>query len=159
MIQENISLKPYNTFGIDVKAKRFIQANSVLELTQIIQDFPNESYFILSGGSNMLLTRDIEDLVIKLNLKGINTVEENDDFILVEASASEVWHDFVLWTLARNYGGLENLSLIRACRNYTHSKYWSLWCRDKRQHDSLQSTEYKNIGNSRIYKCTMSIRL
>lgn len=112
MIQENISLKPYNTFGIDVKAKRFIQANSVLELTQIIQDFPNESYFILSGGSNMLLTRDIEDLVIKLNLKGINTVEENDDFILVEASASEVWHDFVLWTLARNYGGLENLSLI-----------------------------------------------
>lgn len=112
MIQENISLKPYNTFGIDVLAKRFVQANSIGELTQIIQTTPGQDYFILSGGSNMLLTQDIEALVIKLNLKGIEIVAENDDFILVEAMASEVWHDFVQWTLARDFGGLENLSLI-----------------------------------------------
>ena len=112
MIQENISLKPYNTFGIDVKAHRFVQANSIEDLTQIIQAYPNQAYFILSGGSNMLLTQDIAELVIKLNIKGIDIVDENDDFVWIEANASEIWHDFVQWTLARDYGGLENLSLI-----------------------------------------------
>lgn len=112
MIQENVSLKPYNTFGLDVQAKRFVQANTLTELTTIIQSTPGQEYFILSGGSNMLLTQDIEDLVIKLNIKGVEIVEENDDFVWIEANASEVWHDFVQWTLARDYGGLENLSLI-----------------------------------------------
>ncbi|MDM1408154.1 UDP-N-acetylmuramate dehydrogenase [Myroides sp. DF42-4-2] len=112
MIQENISLKPYNTFGIDVLAKRFTQINSIEALKQLIQSTPNQEYFVLSGGSNMLLTQDIEALVIKLNLKGITIVEEKEDFVVVEACASEVWHDFVQWTLARDFGGLENLSLI-----------------------------------------------
>ena len=112
MIQENISLKPYNTFGLDVQAKRFTQVNSLLELRNLIQTYPNEPYFILSGGSNMLLTRDIEQLVIKLNIKGIEVIKEEEDFVWVESQASEVWHDFVQWTLARDYGGLENLSLI-----------------------------------------------
>ncbi|MGG5505236.1 MULTISPECIES: UDP-N-acetylmuramate dehydrogenase [unclassified Myroides] len=112
MIQENVSLKPYNTFGLDVKAKRFVQVNTHTELTTIIQSTPGEDYFILSGGSNMLLTQDLDNLVIKLNIKGIEIVEESDDFIWIEANASEVWHDFVQWTLARDYGGLENLSLI-----------------------------------------------
>ncbi|WP_413512727.1 UDP-N-acetylmuramate dehydrogenase [Myroides odoratus] len=112
MIQENISLKPYNTFGIDVKAKRFIEVSSLAELKDLIQATPGEDYFVLSGGSNMLLTQDIDPLVIKLNLKGIQVIEEHDDFILIEAKASEVWHDFVQWTLAKDYGGLENLSLI-----------------------------------------------
>lgn len=112
MIQENISLKPYNTFGLDVQAKRFTQVNSLLELRNLIQTYPNEPYFILSGGSNMLLTRDIEQLVIKLNIKGIEVIKEEEDFVWVESQASEIWHDFVQWTLARDYGGLENLSLI-----------------------------------------------
>ncbi|MDM1045349.1 UDP-N-acetylmuramate dehydrogenase [Myroides sp. 1354] len=112
MIQENISLKPYNTFGLDVQAKRFTQVNSLLELRNLIQTYPNEPYFILSGGSNMLLTRDVEQLVIKLNIKGIEVIKEDEDFVWVESQASEVWHDFVQWTLARDYGGLENLSLI-----------------------------------------------
>ncbi|WP_158961296.1 UDP-N-acetylmuramate dehydrogenase [Myroides fluvii] len=112
MIQENISLKPFNTFGLDVQAKRFAQVSSLSALQHLIQSFPNEPYFVLSGGSNMLLTHDIEQLVIKLNIKGIRIVEENEDFVWVESQASEIWHDFVLWTLERDYGGLENLSLI-----------------------------------------------
>lgn len=112
MIQENISLKPYNTFGIDVQAKRFTQVNAIPALKQLIQTFPDEPYFILSGGSNMLLTQDIEQLVIKLNIKGIEIIKEDEAFVWVESQASEVWHDFVQWTLARDYGGLENLSLI-----------------------------------------------
>lgn len=112
MIQENISLKPYNTFGIDVKAKRFITVSSLAELKDLIKTTPGEDYFVLSGGSNMLLTQDIESLVIQLNLKGIQVIEENEDFIQIEANASEVWHDFVQWTLTKDYGGLENLSLI-----------------------------------------------
>lgn len=112
MIQENISLKPFNTFGLDVQAKRFAQVNSLSELQHLIQSFPNEPYFVLSGGSNMLLTRDIEKLVIKLNIKGIRIIEEDEDYVWVESQASEIWHDFVQWTLERDYGGLENLSLI-----------------------------------------------
>jgi len=105
-------LKAYNTFGIDVNAKRFTEVNSVTELKSIIQNFPNEALFILSGGSNMLLTKDVEQLVVKLNLKGIQILAEDEDVVYVEGNASEVWHDFVQWTLAQNYGGLENLSLI-----------------------------------------------
>lgn len=112
MIQENISLKPYNTFGIDVQAKRFTQVDSIPALQQLIQSHPNEPYFILSGGSNMLLTHDVEQLVIKLNIKGIQLIKEDDHFVWIEAQASEVWHDFVQWTLTQDYGGLENLSLI-----------------------------------------------
>jgi len=109
VIQENISLKPYNTFGIDVIAKRFISVNYVRELQHILRR--EQDIFLLSGGSNMLLTKDIESLVIHLNIKGIQ-VKEDWKYAYVTASAGEDWHSFVLWCLNMNYGGLENLSLI-----------------------------------------------
>ncbi|MEY8848086.1 UDP-N-acetylmuramate dehydrogenase [Psychroserpens sp. XS_ASV72] len=111
-IQNNISLQPYNTFGIDVKAKQFVSISSVEDLKHIYSssDYPNK--FILGGGSNMLLTKDIDALVIHVNLKGIHIIESFDDRVLVQANAGENWHEFVLWTLKNDYGGLENLSLI-----------------------------------------------
>jgi UDP-N-acetylmuramate dehydrogenase len=109
VIQENISLKPYNTFGIDVTAKRFISVNYVRELQYILRR--EQDIFLLSGGSNMLLTKDIESLVLHLNIKGIQ-VQEDWKYAYVTASAGEDWHEFVLWCLSMNYGGLENLSLI-----------------------------------------------
>lgn len=111
-IQENISLKPYNTFGIDVKAKQFISVTSVDELISIYASnaFPNK--FILGGGSNMLLTKDVEALVIHINLKGKHIISETDTEVLIECQSGENWHKFVLWTLDHDYGGLENLSLI-----------------------------------------------
>lgn len=111
-IQHNISLKPYNTFGIDVKAKHFISVENIDDLKAIFstEQFPNK--FIIGGGSNMLLTKDVNALVIHLNLKGKKTVSTNDNHVFIKAEAGENWHDFVLWTLQQNYGGLENMSLI-----------------------------------------------
>lgn len=111
-IQENISLKPYNTFGIDAKARAFVSVSSIDELKYVLglSHYPN--IFILGGGSNMLLTKDMDELVVHINLKGIEIVSETENSVIVKANAGENWHEFVLWCLANDFGGVENLSLI-----------------------------------------------
>ena len=109
-IQQNISLKPYNTFGIQANAKRFVIVNSVKELIEIIA--VEKDLFLLGGGSNILLTKDVEKLVIHLNTKGIIVNDFDDDEVFVTAEAGENWHELVIWCVAQNYGGLENLALI-----------------------------------------------
>ncbi|OEK09005.1 UDP-N-acetylenolpyruvoylglucosamine reductase [Flavivirga aquatica] len=111
-IKDNISLKPYNTFGIDVKAKHFVSVSNIEDLKPIVllQKYANK--LILGGGSNMLLTKDFDGLVIHINLKGIEIVSENKDTVIVKANAGENWHEFVLWCIDNDYGGIENLSLI-----------------------------------------------
>ena len=111
-IHTNFSLKNYNTFGIEAKAKEFVSVHSSDELIEILQQHPTSKKFILGGGSNMLLTQDVDALVIHLDLKGKKIIDENDDFVWVESQAGENWHEFVLWTIDQNFGGLENLSLI-----------------------------------------------
>ncbi|MFZ3272925.1 MAG: UDP-N-acetylmuramate dehydrogenase, partial [Lutibacter sp.] len=109
-IQQNISLKPYNTFGIHANAKRFVTVNSVKELKKIIAS--EKSLFLLGGGSNILLTGDVEKLVIHLNTKGIIVNDFDENEVLITAEAGENWHELVLWCVSQNYGGLENLALI-----------------------------------------------
>ena len=109
-IQSDFSLKNYNTFGIEAKAKQFVSVSSIAELKEILVQ--NNPIFILGGGSNMLLTQDIQKLVLHVNLKGIEIVETNEDFAIVKAQAGENWHEFVLYCIEQNLGGIENLSLI-----------------------------------------------
>ncbi|MDE1208036.1 UDP-N-acetylmuramate dehydrogenase [Tenacibaculum larymnensis] len=109
-IQENISLKEYNTFGIDVNAKRFVSITSVYQLQQLLKE--EKDIFLISGGSNMLLTKDIEALVVHINFKGISIDQQNHNDVYITVNAGENWHEFVLWCVSLNYGGLENLSLI-----------------------------------------------
>lgn len=111
-IIENFSLKKYNTFGIEAKAKQFTAVHSVEELKTVLAKNPSKKKFILGGGSNMLLTQDIEALVIHIDLKGKKIIREDDDFVWVESQAGENWHEFVLWTISQDFGGLENMSLI-----------------------------------------------
>jgi UDP-N-acetylmuramate dehydrogenase len=111
-IQNNFSLKNYNTFGIEAKAKQFVAIHSNQELKTVLEQHLADKKFILGGGSNMLLTQDIEALVIHVDIKGRKIIEENDDFVWVESQAGENWHEFVLWTINQNFGGLENMSLI-----------------------------------------------
>tara|TARA_R110000868_G_scaffold145993_3_gene366616 strand:+ start:613 stop:1626 length:1014 start_codon:yes stop_codon:yes gene_type:complete len=111
-ILHNFSLKNYNTFGIEASAKQFINVQNVAELKSILASNKSEKKFILGGGSNMLLTQNINALVIHIDLKGKRIIEENDDFVWVESQAGENWHEFVLWTIDQNFGGLENMSLI-----------------------------------------------
>jgi UDP-N-acetylmuramate dehydrogenase len=111
-IHTNFSLKNFNTFGIEAKARKFVAVDSVAELKSVLKQHQDEKKFILGGGSNMLLTQDIDALVIHIDLKGKKVIQENEDYVWVECQAGENWHEFVLWTLAQNYGGLENMSLI-----------------------------------------------
>ncbi|WP_136479952.1 UDP-N-acetylmuramate dehydrogenase [Cognatitamlana onchidii] len=111
-IEQNISLKHYNTFGIDVVAKYFISIKNITELKEVLSLEGYDQKLILGGGSNILLTKNFDGLVINNNIKGIEIVSENQDFVYVKANAGENWHDFVSWCINRDYGGVENLSLI-----------------------------------------------
>jgi UDP-N-acetylmuramate dehydrogenase len=97
--------KPLKSF-----AKSFVSVTSEAALTAVLQQ--DQDVFILGGGSNMLLTKDIEKTVVHVNLKGISITKETEECVWVTAQAGENWHEFVLWCLERNFGGLENLSLI-----------------------------------------------
>ena len=112
-IRENISLKEFNTFGIDVKAKKLASFSSETELMELLNVIPeNEIQLILGGGSNILLLRDIEGHVLKNEIEEITVVKEDEEFIYVKSGAGENWHRFVMYCLQNNYAGVENLALI-----------------------------------------------
>lgn len=110
-IKNNITLKPFNTFGIDVKAAEFAAISSVGDLKDILNTNPSD-LLILGGGSNLLLTKDVDALVLQINIKGIRVISRLENRVQVEVAAGENWHEFVCWCLKENFGGLENLSLI-----------------------------------------------
>jgi UDP-N-acetylmuramate dehydrogenase len=111
-IRTDFSLKNYNTFGIEAKATQFVAVHNLEELRTVLAENKSQKKFILGGGSNMLLTKDIDALVIHIDFKGKKIIQENDDVVWVECQAGENWHEFVLWTIDNNFGGLENMSLI-----------------------------------------------
>jgi len=110
-ILRNVSLLPFNTFGLDVKAENFIEVSSLKELRQSL-NAGIQPLMLLGGGSNVLFTRDVPGLVIKNNLKGIQVIREFKNKVWVEVGGGENWHQFVLWAVAHNFGGVENMSLI-----------------------------------------------
>jgi len=118
IIQQNVSLKPYNTFNIDVIARQFASFQSLDELEDLFSNsrftIP-DSRLILGGGSNMLFTKNFDGLVLKNELKGIAVVKEDDEHVYVKAAAGELWHALVLYCIEHNYAGIENLSLIPGC--------------------------------------------
>ncbi|AWV99562.1 UDP-N-acetylmuramate dehydrogenase [Arcticibacterium luteifluviistationis] len=113
-ILKNTSLKAYNTFGIEASAKLFVEINSTNELLYLLgsDEFKENETLILGGGSNVLLTQNFDGLVLKNNIKGIELIEETEDEVLIRVGSGEVWHAFVLYCVDKNYGGIENLSLI-----------------------------------------------
>lgn len=113
-LQQTVSLKPYNTFGIEAKAKYFASFGSLSELEEVVNSQLQTagSQLILGGGSNILLTKDFDGIVLKNELKGIEVVKEEGDHIYIKAGAGENWHRFVLYCVNNHYAGVENLSLI-----------------------------------------------
>lgn len=111
---ENTSLKPYNTFGIDVMAKHFVELFTDDEITSFLKHFNSdpEPLLVLGGGSNVLFSGDYNGTVAKISTKGIVIREENDESVLLHAEAGENWDDFVGYCVKNGWGGLENLSLI-----------------------------------------------
>jgi UDP-N-acetylmuramate dehydrogenase len=111
-VEQNISLKQYNTFGVNVKAKLFSSFSSLEDLDELLTAYPKLPKLILGGGSNILFTRDFEGLVLKNEMRGSDLIKEDGNHVYVKAGAGENWHRFVQYTLSRNWAGLENLSLI-----------------------------------------------
>jgi UDP-N-acetylmuramate dehydrogenase len=113
-IETGVNLKPYNTFGLPAVAQTLVRVAGDADVRQIV-DHPTlgrAPKFVLGGGSNIILTRDMPQVVIKVEVHGMRLVAERADAWVVEAGAGENWHDFVAWTLARGWPGLENLALI-----------------------------------------------
>jgi UDP-N-acetylmuramate dehydrogenase len=115
-IQENIALKKFNSFGVDAYARYFSHFSNVDELKELItynRSLANyQSPFILGGGSNILFIKNVDGLVLKNEVKGIELIREDENYVYVRAGAGENWHSFVQYCLKRNWAGLENLSLI-----------------------------------------------
>ncbi len=113
-ITQNVSLLPYNTFGMDVHAENFIAIKEAATLSQLMSDpqWQHMSKFILGGGSNILFTKDVPGLVIHINNRGIEQVAEDAQHIWLKIAAGENWHQFVLHCVTQEYAGIENLSLI-----------------------------------------------
>lgn len=112
MLLHNVSLKPYNTFGINVNALLFMEIDNNTTLEEVLYSKQYPDPLIIGGGSNILLTKDVERLVIHLNTKGIEILSKTPNHAKVKVQAGEVWHDFVCWAIAHDLGGIENLSLI-----------------------------------------------
>ena len=149
-ILKNVSLKKYNTFGIHATAKHFCEITSLQDLAEALKLSEYPEKFILSGGSNMLLTRDIEALVLHINLKGIEIVSETKEEVIIRAMAGENWHQFVLWTLEHNFGGLENMSLIPG--NIGTAPIQNIGAYGVELKDSFESCEAMEMSTQKIKK-------
>jgi len=109
----NGSLKKFNTFNVDEKAKVLVEIDRVSDLfTFLTKENQKDKMLVLGGGSNILFTKSYEGIIISLKNKGIKLIDEDENNILVEISSGESWNDFVVWAVENNFGGVENLSLI-----------------------------------------------
>jgi UDP-N-acetylmuramate dehydrogenase len=111
-VQENISLRPYNTFGIDAKARYFASFKNIDELEELLTHDSRLPTLILGGGSNILFIKGFDGIVLKNEITGITELHEDSEYVYVKAGAGENWHRFVLHCIERNWAGVENLSLI-----------------------------------------------
>ena len=113
-IQSHVSLKPYNTFGIDTNTRYWVEISSEDDLQILVQlaEFIDTPKLILGGGSNVLLCHDFDGLVVKVAIQGIEVIREDDSHIYVNAGAGVNWHELVLFCVDRGYAGIENLALI-----------------------------------------------
>ncbi|MEH6483982.1 MULTISPECIES: UDP-N-acetylmuramate dehydrogenase [Pseudomonas] len=113
-VEHNVSLKRLNTFGIEASAKALVEVHDDEQLRAALSFAEQQQLpaLLLGGGSNMLITGNIDALVVRMATRGINIIEDDADRVVVEAQAGEPWHPFVQWSLAQGFVGLENLSLI-----------------------------------------------
>ena len=113
-IERDVSLRGYNTFGLPAVARRLVRVREPLDVRRVVDhpELGRAPKFVLGGGSNLVLTRDLDAVVLKLEIPGTRLVEARDDAWIVEAGAGVVWHDFVRWSVGQGYPGLENLALI-----------------------------------------------
>lgn len=117
-IEHHTSLLPYNTFGIDIQAKHLLRIHHTQQLVDLAVNAHTPTsplkhgFVVLGGGSNIIFSGDVRPLVLKMENRGIEVIDDNAQHVIIQAAAGEIWHDFVAWTLQQGYAGLENLALI-----------------------------------------------
>lgn len=151
-IHENFSLRPYNTFSIDVKSRLFNTFSSAQELEELLMMYSQYPVFILGGGSNILFTGDFEGVVLKNDIKGIELMHEDTDYVYVKVGAGENWHEFVLYCIKHNWAGIENLSLIPG--NVGASPIQNIGAYGVELDDVFWSLEAFHLRERRIYTFT-----
>src|SRR5262245_33878739 len=109
-IRENFSLIRFNTMGVDVSCRYFADIGSVKDIQKLIKDkkYSDSPKFVLGGGSNILFTKDFSGIILHNCFEGIGVVSVDDDYAFVKAGAGEIWHQFVLYCIEKNFGGIEN---------------------------------------------------
>lgn len=113
MIEKNVSLKQFNTFGIEAQAAAFARFRTIEELKSLVKQNNGElPLLVLGGGSNVLFTKDVQALVLHNELEGIEQVQEDEQYVFLRVGAGVEWHAFVRYTVERGLGGIENMSLI-----------------------------------------------
>jgi UDP-N-acetylmuramate dehydrogenase len=151
IIVENVSLKPYNTFGIDVMAKSMADVRNLQDIQIFLNtsQFKNIPMFILGGGSNVLFTKDFDGVVVKISSKGILKIRETDDFVFLNVQAGIEWNEFVNYCLQNNLGGVENLALIPG--TVGSSPIQNIGAYGVEAKDVIDSVEVVNIQNLQMF--------
>jgi UDP-N-acetylmuramate dehydrogenase len=113
-VQHRASLRDHNSFGLPALARTLVRITSDADVRRVVDhpEWGRAPLFVLGGGSNLVLTKDLDAVVLKVEVRGLRLVAEQPDAWIVEAGAGERWHDTVAWTLAHGWPGLENLALI-----------------------------------------------
>jgi UDP-N-acetylmuramate dehydrogenase len=154
MIQQNISLKSLNTFGIDVTANYFSSFTNDAELAELITQNPTLKTFVLGGGSNILFTKKFDGLILKNEVKGIDLVNEDEDHLYIKVGAGENWHQFVLYCINRNWAGVENLSLIPG--NVGASPMQNIGAYGVEIKEVFYELEAFNLSEKKVYTLTVN---
>ena len=153
-IRHNISLKKYNTFGIEAFASHFVEITTIQSLKEVLQQKGYPKKLVLSGGSNMLITNDLNALVMHINIKGITILSEDENHVILEVMAGENWHELVIWTINHDYGGLENLSLIPG--NVGTSPIQNIGAYGVELKDCFESCEAMDVSTQQLITFTKS---
>lgn len=153
-IRHNISLKKYNTFGIEAFASHFVEITTIQSLKEVLQQKGYPKKLVLSGGSNMLITNDLNALVMHINIKGITILSEDENHVILEIMAGENWHELVIWTINHDYGGLENLSLIPG--NVGTSPIQNIGAYGVELKDCFESCEAMDVSTQQLITFTKS---
>ena len=148
--QENISLKEYNTFGVEAKARYFVSVSDYDALKSVVKSFdPGENrQLIIGGGSNLLFTKDFDGWILHSDIKGIEVTEETDEYVLVKAGSGENWSDFVDYTVEQGWSGLENLSLIPG--TVGAAPVQNIGAYGVEQQDTFESVEVCNLLTNQV---------
>lgn len=153
-VQQNYPLKGFNTFHINAYAKHFAAFSTIDELKLLLKEYSKESTLILGGGSNILLTENYNGLVLKNEIKGINTVHEDEDYVYITAGAGENWHRFVMHCIENDISGVENLSLIPG--NVGASPMQNIGAYGVEIKDVFHSLEAYHLKNNHVINFTLN---